>query len=245
MTTFDLEAHIRSEHHKGKFSHYLREVVYGGNDGIVTTFAVVAGFAGAQKDPATSAVPMVAVLLFGLANLLADGISMSLGSFLSLRADQDVYHSEQLKEAYEIRANPGQEFIETVEILRKKGYSQTDAKAMTRLYQKNKTYWAEFMMKDELEMPNPFQENPLSSALATFFAFVLFGAIPILPFAIFTHTTSLFGVSVLFTAGALILLGILRSQVGGRSTARALVETILVGGISAFVAYAVGTLFRA
>jgi len=72
------------------FSTYLREIVYGGNDGIVTTFAVVAGFAGAQKDPASSSIPIFTVLLFGIANLLADGLSMGLGSFLSLRAKQDV-----------------------------------------------------------------------------------------------------------------------------------------------------------
>jgi VIT1/CCC1 family predicted Fe2+/Mn2+ transporter len=72
------------------FSTYLREIVYGGSDGIVTTFAVVAGFAGAQQNPMSSAVPVFAVVLFGLANLAADGLSMGLGSFLSLRAQQDV-----------------------------------------------------------------------------------------------------------------------------------------------------------
>src|SRR3989344_7789960 len=117
---FDLEGHLAREHHRTAFSTYLKEIVYGGNDGIVTTFAVVAGFAGAQKDPVTMAVPIISVLLFGMANLIADGLSMSLGSFLSLRANQDVYGNEHAKESHEIIHDPENEFKETVEILRRK-----------------------------------------------------------------------------------------------------------------------------
>jgi VIT1/CCC1 family predicted Fe2+/Mn2+ transporter len=76
--------------HTSIFSSHLREIVYGGNDGIVTTFAVVAGFSGAQMDPTATPLPVMMVLLFGLANLFADGLSMGMGSYLSLRAQQDV-----------------------------------------------------------------------------------------------------------------------------------------------------------
>src|SRR3990167_762770 len=127
MKKFDWEEHLKKEHKQTVISQYLREIVYGGNDGIVTTFAVVAGFAGAQRDPATSAVPVVSVLLFGLANLLADGLSMSLGSFLSIRADQDVYRNEKDKEAHEIVHDPENEYRETIEILTRKKFSQKDA----------------------------------------------------------------------------------------------------------------------
>ena len=71
---------------------YLREIVYGGNDGIVTTFAVVAGFSGARMGDATlTPIAIGTVLLFGFANLLADGLSMSLGNFLSIRAQEDLH----------------------------------------------------------------------------------------------------------------------------------------------------------
>src|SRR3989344_5820064 len=116
MKRFNLEEHLKLEHKRTPFSQYLREIVYGGNDGIVTTFAVVAGFAGAQKDPLTSAVPIVSDHLFGLANLLAAALSMSLGSFLSIRAHQDVYRNEKDKEAHEIVHDPENEYRETIEI---------------------------------------------------------------------------------------------------------------------------------
>lgn len=244
MKKFNLEEHLRKEHKRTAFSQYLREIVYGGNDGIVTTFAVVAGFAGAQKDPASSAVPIVSVLLFGLANLFADGISMSLGSFLSIRADQDVYGNEKKKEQHEIIHSPQSEFQETVEILKRKNFAEADAEAIATLYKKNKAYWTEFMMTDELEMTNPENEKPVFIALATLSAFVFFGFIPLIPYVLKLNTSNLFEISVLSTGTALVLLGIFRALVARQRSVRGVIETLLVGGSSALVAYLVGSFFR-
>jgi VIT1/CCC1 family predicted Fe2+/Mn2+ transporter len=86
------EARARSALRGGRISENLREIVYGGNDGIVTTFAVVAGFQGAAAGEHAAAIGAVAVLLFGLANLLADGTAMGLGAFLSARSQRDVHN---------------------------------------------------------------------------------------------------------------------------------------------------------
>ena len=244
MQRFDLEGHLAREHRQTPFSQYLREIVYGGNDGIVTTFAVVAGFAGAQKDPASSAVPVISVLLFGLANLIADGLSMSLGSFLSLRANQDVYKNTKAKEHHEITHEPDNEYAETLEILRRKGFAEKDARTVATLYRKNTPYWTEFMMKDELEMANPENEKPMFVALSTFFSFLAFGIIPLLPYILAIKITALFPLSVAFTGIALLLLGLLRGIVTQRAALRAIVETLVVGGISTSAAYVVGSFFR-
>ena len=96
------------------FSGSIKEIVYGGNDGIVTTFAVIAGFTGAYSSTNTTLnLSMLSVLLFGLANLFADGAAMGLGSFLSLRAEKSVYHDFKEKERYEIEHNPEMEKAET------------------------------------------------------------------------------------------------------------------------------------
>jgi len=76
----------------GRVQTFLKQIVFGGNDGIVTTFAIVAGFAGARAEGAAE-IGAIAVLVFGLANLFADGVSMGLGEFLSLRSKHDLYHS--------------------------------------------------------------------------------------------------------------------------------------------------------
>lgn len=244
MAKFNLNDHLRLEHKRTTFSQYLREIVYGGNDGIVTTFAVVAGFAGAQKDLSSSAVPVISVLLFGMANLFSDGLSMSLGSFLSLRADQDIYKSEKAKEHHEILHDPDSEYSETVEILKTKQFSEQDAKTLATIYRKNPHYWTEFMMKDELEMTNPEGENPVLVALFTFVAFIFFGAIPLLPYIVRSNNRGDFGISVACTVFALFLLGVLRAGISKQKSLRGILETLLVGGLSASVAYVVGTFFR-
>lgn len=225
------------------FSEYLKEIVYGGNDGIVTTFAVVAGFAGAQQDPLHTPLPVISVLIFGLANLFADGLSMGLGSFLSLRAEQDVYRSEKAKEAHEIMHEPDAEYRETIEIFRRNSFTQTDAVALASLYRKYPNYWTEFMMKHELNMSNPEHENPTYIALSTFTSFIIFGSIPLIPYMM-QVTTNVFNISILCTAFALLLLGTLRGMVTKRKPLRSIAETFFVGAISASAAYFVGTFFR-
>lgn len=71
--------------------HYVRELVYGANDGIITTFAVVAGVAG-------GGLPARVVLIIGAANLLADGLSMAAGNYLAIRSHESVREAQQLPE---------------------------------------------------------------------------------------------------------------------------------------------------
>ena len=240
----NLKEHLAAEHKISPFTTYLREIVYGGNDGIVTTFAVVAGFTGAHATASIASVPVISVLLFGLANLFADATSMSLGSFLSLRAEKDVYRGEKAKELHEILHEPKMELEETIEILTLKGYALSDAQALAKLLAKNEQYWTEFMMHDELGLPNPEGENPFFVSLATFLSFAAFGFIPLVPYIAAPHAPAVFTYSVASTAFALVLLGILRWYVSKIRIARSVLETLAVGTISASVAFFVGTFFR-
>lgn len=235
--------HLAQEHRISPFSVYLKEIVYGGNDGIITTFAVVAGFTGAQTI-SNGSLPFLTVLLFGLANLFADGASMSLGNFLSVRSDQDVFKTEREKELHEIRNAPDMEESETIHILQTKGFTKKDASELAKFYRKNESYWVEFMMKEELEMRNPIGEKPLLTALATFIAFVTFGTIPLLPYFFSKNVDSAFFYSSIAACTALVLLGILRWLVTRRNVITSIGEVVLVGGIAALVAYVVGTMIH-
>jgi len=241
--SFDLDKHLAEEHNMNPFSTYLKEIVYGGNDGIVTTFAVVAGFAGAQAQLGGS-LPVLTVLLFGFANLFADGVSMSLGNFLSTRAEKDVYRNFKAKELTEIKHNSKSEKAESVEILKRKGFSESQAQELVNIYSTNESYWLEFMMNQELELQNPEKDNPWFMALATFISFVGFGLIPLMPYILARGNGNLFIYSVLSTVVALILLGTLRWRVSKQGLTRSISETLILGGIAALVAYFVGTLFR-
>ena len=238
----DLANHIREEHKVSPLSDYIKEIVYGATDGIITTFAVVAGFAGAQAT--VNQYPIIVVLLFGLANLAADGASMGLSNFLSLRAEQDYYRLERNKELTEIRNNKNFEYGETVEILRKRGFSDDDAQTLAEIYQKNDDYWADFMMHHELELPNPLGENPYITGFMTFLAFLVFGAIPLLPYVFAHQIQNLFTVSCIATFFALFSLGVIRWRVTKHKFIRSVGEIVLVGGVAASLAFFVGTFFR-
>ncbi len=225
------------------FSTYLKEIVYGGTDGIVTTFAVVAGFVGSQSSNSVS-LPIITVLLFGFANLLADGVSMSLGNFLSSRSEVDVYKNRKRKERREIQQNPQEEIEETRKILEEKGFTSQDAMTLTAIYQKNENYWLDFMMNHELEIPNPENQSNILMATATGLSFVCFGLIPLIPYVLFRENGSVFLFSCIATAFALTALGLLRWKISRQGFVRSLGETLILGGCAAVIAYVVGTLFH-
>jgi len=241
MSSFSREyrEHLATEHNLGRFSEYLREIVYGGNDGIVTTFAVVAGFAGAGAEGA-AAVGTIAVLLFGLANLFADATSMALGAFLSGRSQADIYRATRARELQEIHQNPELERAELLEILRTKNVPEADIRGFADLYARNPELLADFMMQNEIGMLDPRDGNPALDGLATFLSFLFFGAIPLIPYFLWAPDRATFHWSVFATFSALVLLGLLRWNVTAETVKRCVAETVAVGGICAIIAYAVG-----
>lgn len=240
----DFHTHLTQEHKIGKVSEFLKEIVYGGNDGIVTTFAVVAGFAGAAMHEAGAGVATVAVLLFGLANLFADATAMGLGAFLSTRSEHDVYNSIRAKELHEINHNPEFERRETIELLEERGVSTEDANGFADLYQRNPELMADFMMSFEIGMSDPRDDSPVLSGVATFIAFIFFGVIPLIPYILMEPSDETFEISIIATFLALVMLGLVRWRVTQETVLRCVVETVSVGGICAIVAYTVGIFFR-
>jgi VIT1/CCC1 family predicted Fe2+/Mn2+ transporter len=233
-------------HHQSHFQNYFKEVIYGGIDGIITTFAVVAGFSGAAlSNDTTTQLSFLVVLLFGLANLFADGVSMGLGNFLSVKSDQDLYKAARKKEVAKVTKNFALEFEETVFILTEKGYDTEDAKTLTTLLAKNKTFWVDFIMEHGLQMPDPTGENPVLTGFATFISFLIFGSIPLIPFILSgsVHPNSTFAYSVMGTFCALIALGLLKWRVVGSGLFASLTEVIAVGGSAAMIAFFVGSFF--
>ena len=158
----------------GVFIEYFKEVIYGGIDGIITTFAVVAGFAGAAlSNDSTTQLSFLIVLLFGLANLFADAASMGLGNFLSVRSEKDIYHVLREEERNNLKDNPGYEHEETLRILLSKGFSAEDSEKLADIYKNNEEYWLDFMMNHEKELSDPRGENEFFTGLTTFFSFMI------------------------------------------------------------------------
>ncbi len=238
-----LHDHVAQEHGVTPFSTYLRQIVYGGSDGIVTTFAVVAGFTGAQSGD-TATYSILAVLLFGLANLFADGTSMAVGEFLSSRSEIDVFQRQKNKEEYQTTHYPKDETTQTIGILQQQGFTKEQSEQLAEIYATNQPFWVDFMMKYELEMQDPTDEKPHINAIVTFFSFVIFGFMPLIPYLLTQEVMPAFFWSIGCALSAMVLLGMLRMYVSKQRFIRAVGETVMLGVISASVAYFVGMLFR-
>ena len=222
-----------------KISFYLKDVIYGSNDGLVTTFAVIAGVAGAELNP-------VIIIFLGLASLLADGFSMAASSFLAARSEGDVFRRERDVEHWEVANKPETEEKEIRDILVKKGYSGEDLNQLTTLIIKNKKFWVDFMMHEELGLTPIGKTEPLRGATATFLSFILIGFVPIAPF--FFHIADgglAFIISALVAAIMFFSVGALRTIFTHRRWYLSGIEMFFVGGLAAFIAYGVGFLIRA
>ncbi len=243
MVNYDnLEEHLRKDHGKSTLSDYLRQVVYGANDGIVTTFAVVAGFTGASTGD-VGTFSLVSVLLFGLANLFADATSMGLGNYLSVRSAQKHYQKQKEKETEEIRENPKEEREQAIKFLSGRGFSEIDAQKLTDIYIKNEDYFVDFMMREELKMADMDEENPVIGALITFFSFASFGFVPIIPYFIILDVKTAFLFSCALSVVAMLILSVLRWRITKEKLLATILEVLLVGCISGLVAFFVGSFF--
>lgn len=230
-----LAHHRATEYHGNRLGPYIHDIVYGGNDGIVTTFAVVAGTAGAH-------LPGYIVVILGLANLFADGVSMATGAYLSIKSERDQYERLRKEELAEIASHPELEREEVREALEAKGFTGEDLERALAVLTARTEVWVDTMMAEEHGMTPSAAERPFGHALATFCAFVVLGSVPLMPYLIPVFGQS-FTLAASSTFCALAILGALRSYVTRERLIRGPLEVIGVGFVTAAIAYGVGVLF--
>lgn len=223
-------------HSRIPFQEYLGEFVYGGIDGSVTTFAVVAGAAGAELS-------LSVVLILGFANLLADGFSMSVGAYLSTKSELENYEKHRRIEYAEVEEIPEIEQEEVREIYRQKGFNGELLEQVVAVITADKDRWVDTMMKEELEMI-PEGKSPIMIGTVTYVSFIVVGLIPLLSYLFAwgrdTSANEMFLISCLLTSVAFLLVGWLKAYVTQNSVWRGMAETLFLGASAAAVAYLVG-----
>ena len=233
-------ARAAEEEHGGAGDQYLGDLVYGGLDGVVTTFAIVSGVAGASLGSDV-------ILILGLANLFADGFSMGSGAYLSTKSEHEYYQREFERETWEIENFPDGERAELVELYRKRGYGDDEAAQLVAIQSRQPERWVKAMMVDELRMI-PDERKPLTSGGATLAAFLLAGSLPLLVFVadllVPIDDRTAFLTSLILTGVALFALGAAKVFVTQRNPIRSGMEMLAVGGLAAAVAYGVGALLK-
>jgi VIT1/CCC1 family predicted Fe2+/Mn2+ transporter len=222
------EQAIRTRLARGPRSNYLRDWIYGGIDGAVTTFAIVAGVAGADLSAAV-------VLVLGFANLLADGLAMAAGNYIGTKAERDDYDRVLGIERKHIALEPEGEREEIRQIFAAKGFSGDDLERIVTVITSDRKLWAETMAVEEYGL-SPTPRSPVLAALSTFAAFILCGVVPLVTYLSAGGLTSR-----VVAAGATFFgVGAIKSRWSPLAWWRSGLETLLIGMSAAAVAFAVG-----
>lgn len=224
------------------FTDYIREITYGGSDGIVTTFTIIAGFTGANSaGEGMMEITTFVVLLFGFASLLADAISMGLGDYLSSKAEDDVYDSLVEFESQRMQEDERLVRQETYQELRHRGFSDEDAASVLKLFTNNERFWQKWLVHERHGVPDPGDSNPLISGLVTAGAFFVLGGIPLLSFWIYQDNPNVaFFASLISVLFCWLILGMLRWVSSRHSLVRTTLETVGIGSVAASIAFVVG-----
>lgn len=228
-----------NEPHGSLGSSYVKSIVFGGLDGIITTFSIVAAVAGASLTPEI-------VIMMGFANLLSDGISMGLGDYLSESAELQYIRSERLRELEEFKATPELELAEMIDIYKGKGVSESDAKDILIPMMKHEALFLDHMMVLELGLQTPDEtENPMKNGLVTFGSFITFGSVPMWVYLIlwgadYKDAQGTFGVACGFTAATMFVLGATQARITKQKVWKTGLTMMGNGCLAAAAAYLIG-----
>jgi VIT1/CCC1 family predicted Fe2+/Mn2+ transporter len=225
---------VRARLAAGPEHSHLGDAVLGAMDGTVTTFAVVAGASGAG-------LPTSVALVLGLVNALADGFSMASGTWLRARADRLVVERARRVEESHVDRVPEGEREEVRQIFEAKGFTGPLLEGAVEVITRDRKRWVDMMLKEELGLT---LETPraVRSAIVTYAAFVLASLLPLAPLVLFwgAASSAAFQASVVATAGAFVLVGVVKGRILGQSVIRSGLLTLTVGGVSSLLAYGVG-----
>ena len=209
-------------------------MIYGGIDGTVTTFAIVAGVAGAGLQPSI-------IVALGVANIIADGFSMAASNYSGTKAELDDRQRIIAIEECHILDHHEGELEELRQILSQRGLSGDVLDGATDQISHQKGKWIDLMLTDEYGLArNP--PHPMKAAIATFVAFLLAGSVPLLPFIL--GLGSAFQTSIVATLLTFFLIGSGKSRWSLTSWWRSGLETLSIGAAAALLAYGVGGLFH-
>ncbi len=222
-----------------RYQEDLGEFVYGGIDGSVTTFAVVAGAVGAGLDSSV-------IIILGFANLLADGFSMSVGAYLSAKSEQQNYlkHCRTARQGLRMAPEQYRQMVE--QVYAAKGFTGPLLSEAVQAITKDEKRWADVVVQEAEGRPMP-SRAPLRIGVVTYFAFLIIGFIPLSLYLfdyIWGYTGNLFLATSLLTGAGFFLVGWLKAYVTESSLWKGILETVALGALAAVVAYFVGDILE-
>ncbi len=209
-------------------ANYLRDWVYGGIDGAITSFTIVSGVVGAD-------LASTVVLVLGLANLFADGLAMAASNYSGTKAEHDNFRRLLAIERKHIAVVPEGEREEVRQIFAAKGFAGGDLERVVAVITADEENWAKIMATEEYGLAAS-PKSPLLAGLSTFAAFVICGSIPLLGYLI----TNQFLVCVAAAGSTFFTIGTIKSRWSLASWWWSAIETLVIGMTAASIAFGLG-----
>lgn len=211
----------------------IREVVFGAQDGLLTTLGVVQGVQAASFSRVT-------VLVAGFAAAVSGMVAMAIGEYLAATAERDLVETEVESERRSARENPEREIEEMVLLLQRDGATEPQARDIAARLEPLSELWFKTHVQKELGLTPGTQDHPVRNGLVMGTSFLFASLFPIAPHFWLGGWPAILA-SVVITLAVLGLVGIIKSQVVGGGAARSVTQTVALGLAAATVAYAAGT----
>ena len=221
--------------HRGGGGNALRAAVLGANDGLVSILSLVMGVAGATNDNA-------AVLIAGMAGLLAGAGSMALGEWLSVQSSRELYENQIKIEAEEIANSPEEEQEELALIYQSKGLPEDRARELAAHMMADKDSILDTLAREELGIdPEELGGSAYEAAFTSFFLFAVGAVFPIFPFFFWSGSFAIY-MSMAISGIGLFIIGAAITLMTGRGILFSGTRQVLVGLIAAALTYGIGRL---
>jgi len=210
----------------------IREVVFGVEDGMVSTLGVLTGIAIGTNSH-------FVVVLSGFVVIIVESISMGVGSYLSAKSVKEVAERKLKEEKTELKEYPEMEKQELTETYIKDGWPSNLANEMASEASKNKSLFLQEMAYRELHIHPEKLEKPMRGGIFMFFSYIIGGTVPLLPYFVFPISSAII-LSIGITFLGLFILGCITTKFTKRRWWRAGLEMFFIAGIAALVGYTVG-----
>lgn len=230
-----LRDHWERNEKKGK-ADCLREVILGGQDGLVNVLGLMLGIASATND---SRIAIIA----GIAAAFAESVAMAAVAYTSGKAARDYYYSERERELLEIEELPAIEREEIKVLYMRKGFKGKELETMVNTICSDKKRWLDTMMSEELNMSEPEEGKPAKDAGIVGISSLIGSFIPVVPFFVLPVSLAMWSalgiaILVLFVAGAI------KAKLTIGNWKKEGLEMAFIGTVSALIGYGVGSLLK-
>jgi len=227
------------QRHRSAGGGNLRALVFGANDGLVSNAGLILGVAGATGGNGEAR----AIVISGIAGLLAGAFSMASGEYVSVRSQREMFEHQIAAERDELETYPEAEAAELATIYQARGLSLDDANHMASAIIKNPAYALDALAREELGLDPANLGSPWAAAWSSFLSFSLGAMVPLLPFLVARQRHALLA-SVGLTTLALFGIGAAISLFTGRKAWRGGLRMLLIGAAAAGATYSIGRLLN-